>query len=620
MKNIFLKIFIIFAFILNLSILPSFAEFLDINSVTFDNSGSFMSLNSHDNLNYPFTKTPQLIIDEENNKAYIELTPTRINNNKSFIINSNEIAEIELNQVSTNPDTTRITIKYKQDYNPKNITINRLHNTIFIRFKNTQMTNYYFQEVYKESGTNLFYEKIDIQQKIQSQKNIIGEINSAFTNQLSETDNQDYVLSKKNLILKTKYYISSLTIKGETPILKGIGSYTLSKPIYLSNPNRVAFDIKNTVVNPLLRNRDIPFGNASIKIGQFDQNTARVVITANSPEVYLPVIYSDSQKLGFLDTSNTSPLNMYNTISDMNAIKQEKSGENNYSAKFSFSNPITFGLLRKQDKIEISLFNINSYYSGAISSELRNTPFENMEVSSINSGGAKLSIPITNPSDQYDIFLGADGKTLRIRIITAEKYISKEKPVTEEIKIIPEPPQRTDNKKYVVIDAGHGGSDCGALRNGINEKDITLDIAKRVQTQLEKKGYVVAMTRTDDSYISLQDRVDYSELFNPDIFISIHVNSSNSDTPSGIETHYYKDDSLKLAKYMHASLLNNINAKDRGLFKSKFYVINHTTAPAILIETGFLSNTSERAQLVTENRKNATAKAIVEGIDDYFKK
>ena len=67
-------------------------------------------------------------------------------------------------------------------------------------------------------------------------------------------------------------------------------------------------------------------------------------------------------------------------------------------------------------------------------------------------------------------------------------------------------------------------------------------------------------------------------------------------------------------------MLNNISAHDRGLFKSKFYVINHTTAPAVLVEMGFLSNPNERAQIVTESRKSNTAKAIVEGIDEYFKK
>ena len=185
--------------------------------------------------------------------------------------------------------------------------------------------------------------------------------------------------------------------------------------------------------------------------------------------------------------------------------------------------------------------------------------------------------------------------------------------------VTPKQPAKVTGKRYVVIDPGHGGSDCGAIRNGINEKDITLDISKRVVSLLEKKGYVVKMTRTNDTYVSLQDRVTISENFKPDIFVSIHVNSSNSESPTGLETHYYKDNSLKLAKNIHASMLNNINSKDRGLFKSRLYVINHTTAPAVLVEIGFISSSVERAQLVSASRKQATAKAIAEGIYEYFK-
>ena len=118
----------------------------------------------------------------------------------------------------------------------------------------------------------------------------------------------------------------------------------------------------------------------------------------------------------------------------------------------------------------------------------------------------------------------------------------------------------------------------------------------------------------------MKNRLKLINIYKPDLFISIHVNSSNSETPNGLETHYYKDNSLLLAKTVHASMLNNVQANDRGLFKSKFYVINHTTAPAILLEIGFMSNPIERVQLITELRKQATAKAIAEGIDDYFNK
>jgi len=620
MKNIFIKILLIFTFILNFALLPSNAESLGISSVTFDNSGSFLSINSPDNMDYQIN-TPQIMNVEEDNEVYFEIQPARLNNgNKNYLINTDEINEIGISQVSTNPDIVRITIKYKQGYNPQNITLHRLNNTLFVRFKKTQMTNYYFQEVYKESGTIPVYENINIQQKLSSQKNVLGEINSAFT-QDKPADENDFVLSTKNLYLKTKYYINSVTLKGNTPILNGNGTYTLIRPIYLTNPERVAFDIKNTVVNQMLRNKDIPLGEDTIKIGQFDHNTARVVLTTKNSSDYVPVIFGDIQKIGFLNTRTTSPLNLYSNTSNMTAVALEKGDDTNHSIKFAFSKPLIFGLKRTSDKIEILLYNVNNYFSGAIESEVRATAFEKMQTFDIKSGGAKFAIPIKN-DDKCDIYLGANGKTLRIKLHTAEKYTPANDTQTTEPEIIVPAviKKHAAGKKYIVIDAGHGGTDYGAIRNGINEKDITLDISKRVQAGLEKKGYNVAMTRTDDTYVSLQDRVEFSEIFNPDIFVSIHVNSSNSESPYGIETHYYKDNSLTLAKYIHASMLNNINSKDRGLFKSKFYVINHTTAPAILVEIGFISNQNERAQLVTESRKNATAKAIIEGIDGYFKK
>ena len=620
MKNIFIKILLIFTFILNFALLPSNAESLGISSVTFDNSGAFMSINSPDNMDFQII-TPQIMNVEEDNEVYFDLQPARLNNgNKNYLINTDEINEIGISQISTTPDIVRITIKYKQGYNPQNITINRLNNTLFVQFKKTQMTNYYFQEVYKESGTIPVYENINIQQKLSSQKNVLGEINSAFTQDKNTAPN-DFILSTKNLYLKTKYYINSVTLKGNTPILNGNGTYTLIRPIYLTNPERVAFDIKNTVVNQMLRNKDIPLGEDILKIGQFDHNTARVVITTKNSETYVPVIFGDIQKIAFLNTKNTSPLNLYSTTSNMTAVALEKGDDTNHSIKFAFSKPLIFGLKRTSDKIEILLYNVNNYFSGAIESEVRATAFEKMQTSDIKNGGVKFAIPIKN-DDKCDIYLGANGKTLRIKLHTAEKYTPANDTQTSEPEIIVPAvvKKHTAGKKYVVIDAGHGGTDYGAIRNGINEKDITLDISKRVQAGLEKKGYNVAMTRTDDTYVSLQDRVEFSEIFNPDIFVSIHVNSSNSESPSGIETHYYKDNSLILAKHIHASMLNNINSKDRGLFKSKFYVINHTTAPAILVEIGFISNPNERAQLVTESRKNATAKAIIEGIDGYFKK
>lgn len=624
MKRIIFKIFLLLAFILNFTILAGFCETLEINSVTYDNSGAVLSINSFDTFDYQTKVKPIVRFLPEEQKLYFDLQPAKLKgSNKDYVINSDGIEEISIAQFSQNPETVRIVVKHNDKFNPANICIKRINNTFFVRFKQTVISNYYFQEVYKESGTQEIYESTTINQKIAgASTNTFNQINSAFNN--NSLEDGDVILTPKNQILKTKYYIDNISFRGAMPVISGAGAYTLSKPMYLASPSRVAFDIKNAVVNPVYRNKDIPFGtNDSIKIGQFNQNTARIVITTPNPENYIPVLYGDAQRLALYNPKTTSALNLYSSTTNMTAVNSEKIDGQTFGAKLVFNSPLIFGIDKtQQNKLVLNLYNVNNYFSGAIKTELRGTPFESLEMTDLKGGGAKFTLPL-NDIDHSDIYIGGDGKTLRIRVHTTSAYIPKEEPITEiqtpkiVIPAIVKP--RKDNKKYVILDAGHGGSDCGAIRDNINEKDIVLDITKRVEKMLKKKGYVVAMTRETDKYVSLEERVEMSEVFNPDIFISIHVNSSNSDSPYGIETHYYKDNSLSLAKNMHAAMLNNINSKDRGLFKSKFYVINHTTAPAVLLEVGFLSNPQERAQLITESRKNATAKAIVEGIDAYFK-
>ena len=120
--------------------------------------------------------------------------------------------------------------------------------------------------------------------------------------------------------------------------------------------------------------------------------------------------------------------------------------------------------------------------------------------------------------------------------------------------------------------------------------------------------------------MSLEDRVAFSEEEDPQIFVSIHVNSAVSTTPNGIETPWYHDYSKSLAEVIHKHFVRELpKSNDRGLFKSQFYVINHTTCPAVLCEIGFLSNEEERNDMLTEERKAKTAKAIADGIIEYLR-
>lgn len=613
MKKLLTKVFCIFAFILCFA-LNVFAADLNITSVVYDNSSAFLTINSPDNEDYSFSAEPKIYIVENENKAYFDINSSVLRcAAQDLVISNSDIKEIMVKQFSADPNIVRVVIYYNEGYNPHNIKLKKLNNTLFVTFKGIQIQNYYFQHLYTESTSTIepLYENVSIQTPVQpNQNSILSQIDSAF-NLGYTTEDKNYILSKKDLLLPTKYYVDNVNTKNNAIYITGIGSLTLSDPMYLSNPSRVAYDIPNAFVNHAIRNKEVFLSqNTTIKIGQFDRNTARIVLTSPTVDRYIPVIYGDAQRLVFIDKVSTNPQSLYSYTASLNSLAKEPVQAKTHSVKLIFSKPIIYGVERTSANFDLLLYNVNKYDDIDFkSSEI----FENAKISTLKGGGLRISIPASTEYI-FDIHTGADGKTLRLKEKGDNIVTQHETPIVVE----PVIPQKSSSK-VIVIDPGHGGSDVGCTRNGLYEKNITLDVSKRTAELLKKKGYDVVMTRDTDQTVSLQDRVTISENVSPDIFVSIHVNSSNSESPNGIETHYYKDNSLQLAKTVHASMLNNVRANNRGLFKSKFYVINHTTAPAILVEIGFISNPSERAQLVSETRKQATAKAIAEGIDDYFK-
>jgi len=613
MKNIFIKLFCIFAFILCFAS-TAFASVLNINSAVYDDSASMLVINSTDNDEFNFSIKPKLIIMSEENKAYFDIANTHLKSAQDIVVNSPQINEIIIKQLSEPSDTVRVQISYNEEFNPKNIQLKKLDNTLFVRFKTTQSQNFYFQHIYTDvlSSVPKFYEPLTVQSPVVATQDLLSQINSAFKLGAT-TEDKNYILAKKDLILPTKYYLDNIVIKNATVQLFGIGSLTLTKPFGLSNPNRFVFDIPNAILNPVLRNKELNISDTlSVKAGQFDRETVRIVVTGVGAEKYFPVIAPDLQRIVFTNSA-------YKSVSQkasINSINSDIVDSKTHSIKLVFSNPVVYGFRREGKNFEVYFYNVDKFQESSLKSV-----FEGAKISALPNGGAKLSLPAQS-EDIVNIHAGVDGKTLRIRV-KSEKVDLPQPVVTPPVNvteiIAKEKAKPVNTRKVVVIDPGHGGSDCGATRNKIFEKDITLDISKRVEKLLSKKGYDVYMTRYTDESVSLQERVEISENVMPDIFVSIHVNSSNSESPNGLETHYYKENSLMLAKTVHASMLNHINANNRGLFKSQFYVINHTTAPAILVEIGFISNPSERAQLVSDNRKQLTAKAIAEGIDEYLK-
>lgn len=218
--------------------------------------------------------------------------------------------------------------------------------------------------------------------------------------------------------------------------------------------------------------------------------------------------------------------------------------------------------------------------------------------------------------------------------------------------------------RRVIIDPGHGGKDPGAVgRRGLLEKDVVLDIAKRLKGKLRSAGIDVILTRDTDEFISLEERgaAGNANSNKADFFISIHANASRSRWVKGVEVLYlseaidedtrslkaskdyeldveedycgddtaaiiwdliYRDDrksSQEMAELICSSLSKNLSQKSRGTKPARFQVLK-TNLPAILIEVGFISNSGEEKKLSSTSYRNKIAQAIARGILEYNRK
>ncbi len=174
---------------------------------------------------------------------------------------------------------------------------------------------------------------------------------------------------------------------------------------------------------------------------------------------------------------------------------------------------------------------------------------------------------------------------------------------------------------YVMVDAGHGGKDPGALYNEIYEKDITLSVAKKVEALLELHKVRVIMVRDKDIFVNKYDRAIMANKKGVDLFISIHVNDLKQKSHYGIETYYGpgEADGRSFAHCVHNAALKNVLTADLGVKSAGYVVVKYTAMPSALIEIGFMSNERERDKLQSEGYQEMLAEGIVNGILDYAK-
>ena len=206
---------------------------------------------------------------------------------------------------------------------------------------------------------------------------------------------------------------------------------------------------------------------------------------------------------------------------------------------------------------------------------------------------------------------------------------------------VPEGFVKGQYSKTIFLDPGHGGRDSGAYYYNVAEKDLNMQVYRKLRKKLEELGYKVLTSRDSDIDVDfITERSRMVNKTNSDIFISIHFNATGSaySKSSGIQTYSYSDEpdypskinpywhnhpdrmseSKRLAAAVHSSLLAETGAKDAGLLESSFAVLRETAKPAVLLELGYMDNFAENQQIRDSHYQDKLVAGIVKGIQKYY--
>ena len=227
----------------------------------------------------------------------------------------------------------------------------------------------------------------------------------------------------------------------------------------------------------------------------------------------------------------------------------------------------------------------------------------------------------------------------------------------------PAPAPQARPLKLIVLDPGHGGHDPGATGpGGLQEKDVVLDVTKRLARILEAEGGVrISLSRTGDYFVPLKERTSFANGQRADLFVSIHANAHRVSASEGVETYFlsseatdnearavaafengvialephkpkedilksilwdmaqsqFQEESSHLAEILQDSLAQSLNLQNRGVKQAAFYVLGGAAMPAVLVEVGFVTNPREERRLMDEAHRERVARALAAGLMNY---
>ncbi len=599
---------------------------------------------------FTITAPPRYVIDIPNATLAGSSRTYKLNN-------SNLIQSIQLSQFSANPRVVRVVFTAKNTADLSKFKTFTNGEDIIVKYQKSIIDNSIKYKFYTPSGD-------------QDKGAVLQDLSA---NLIFNNSNENVEITPS---LTSKYYLSQISQSSDGLILRGIGSLSLQRAIYNSDNTKAVVVVDNAVLSNKFENKTykIPSSdkniNATLTLNKLNSKKIQLTLLGENLRDFRFIVAPDGQTLFITHRSYIVNTVFSSDLIKMASYKISKTQNGYVLFDLNFSGPAAYDVFELNDNFYIDINNLSDYSPSLFAKMLESSNIK-VEALKISSDKTRFIIPAKNLNFSY---ANVESNAKSITLCFKEKpaainpAASKEIPVSnikissQEPKTVQKPknaqpeviskqeninvtyiPKGEDEKekkyakpkkskenasisslKKVVIDPGHGGSDTGAIGAGHYEKTINLAVALLVQEKLKKKNVHVYMTREKDKTLTLEDRTNYSNEINPDIFVSIHVNSTVAQDPYGLETHYYKDDSYDLAKTIHENFASEKNlkkweTKDRGVIKSRFYVINHIDSPGVLIEIGFISNAFEREKLLTKQRQDEIAESITKGILEYLK-
>lgn len=414
----------------------------------------------------------------------------------------------------------------------------------------------------------------------------------------------------------------------------------------VSDPTRLVIDLPGIVLGRPVINESMSGTVRSVRIGQFDRNTTRIVMelapgyTLEPSQIKFRGI-TDRRWLIKLPTpqlasTSTPPIVVAPKVptapsrsaeSEIAAIESVELNGSSNQLMIQASKPIRYTSRWDRSlalyRIEISPAQLSNSVKGPqlgsggpISRvKLRQENSQTVAVLIQPATGVELG-QVNQPSQRLVTLELQRARSLQSATTAAPRAMNVFNPAVATTQL----PRSPNGRMVVIIDPGHGGPDPGAIGiNGLQEKGIVLDIGNQVAVSLQRQGIQALLTRADDRDLDLDPRVQMAEQSNAAVFVSIHANSISLSRPdvNGLETYYY-DSGRGLAQTIHQNVLQLTGVGDRGVRKARFYVLRKTSMPSVLVEVGFVTGRDDASRLSNPAYRTQMADAIARGILQYL--